>query len=71
MKVTINKNGEYAVTGLTQDEYAVMYKILEIADSDCFTVRDKDGSYYSNENFCCGLTPEEREALKELVKGAK
>ncbi|GAB0481650.1 hypothetical protein KML24007_03960 [Alistipes indistinctus] len=68
MKVNRTKAGTYTITGITKNQYNALRTILTTDDDRCFDEANEDGDYYSNDDFVCTLTKEEREALRQLCK---
>lgn len=60
-----NKNKTVSIIGLTKAQYDALRKVVYSA-TECFDEENKEGEYYSNENFLCILTKEEKEGLEEI-----
>ena len=66
MKITVNKNKTVTISGLTETEFYTLTGITDIADRRCFSERDEDGQWYSNDDFVLALTDEQRGALAKI-----
>lgn len=64
-RTRFNKNGTVSILGLTKDEYNAMTQVI-YASQQCFPEREENGEYYSNEDFVCILSQQEKEALNNL-----
>ena len=67
MKVNINKNGTRSITELSPNEASAIVSVLKTANERCFT-ESLDGLWWSNDDFVCCLSDEEREALREVCR---
>mgnify|MGYP000025335348 FL=1 len=64
-RTRFNKNGTVSILGLTKDEYNALRSVM-YSSRRCFDEPDEDQGYYSNDDFVCLLSKEEKEALDNL-----
>lgn len=64
-RTRFNKNGTVSILGLTKDEYNAITTVI-YASQQCFSEQEENGEYYSNDDFLCTLSQEEKEALDKL-----
>lgn len=64
-KTHFNKNNTVSIIGLTKDEYNALRSIV-YSSKRCFDEPDEDEGYYSNDDFVCLLSKEEKQALDNL-----
>lgn len=64
-RTRFNKNGTVSILGLTKDEYNAMTQVI-YASQQCFPEQEENGEYYSNEDFVCTLSQQEKKALDNL-----
>lgn len=64
-KTKFNKNGTVSILSLTEDEYNALRSVI-YSSKRYFDEPDKDQGYYSNDDFVCLLSKEEKEALDNL-----
>jgi N-acetylglutamate synthase/N-acetylornithine aminotransferase len=67
MKLSINKSG-VTLAGLTMEQFKAVMTVVETANDRCFNEINKDGDYYSNDDFVCTLSGKERVALDEFCR---
>jgi len=69
MKFEHNKKG-FNLTGLTLDEINAILIVVFTANDRCFGEDDKqkNGDYYSNDDFVCTLSTKQRRALDKFCK---
>ena len=56
----------YSINQLTGTEFNVILGIVRAADQRCFSEKNEDGTWYSNDDFVLSLSNEERAALAKL-----
>jgi hypothetical protein len=64
-KTHFNKNNTVSIIGLTRDEYNALCSVM-YSSKKCFNEPDEDEGYYSDDDFVCLLSKEEKQALDNL-----
>lgn len=62
-KTKFNKNGTVSILSLTEDEYNALRSVI-YSSKRCFDEPDEDQGYYSNDDFVCLLSKEEKRSIR-------
>ena len=65
MKTKHLKSGKISITGLTAEEYSVICSVV-YSSKRCFPEQEDNGEWYSNDDFVCILTDEEKRVLDNI-----
>lgn len=61
-RTKFNQNGTVSIIGLSREQYNAIDSIIKSAQR-CFIEPEESGEYYSNEDFVCTLSPQEKAAM--------
>lgn len=65
MRVKFNKNEKVSITGMDKTLYYAIRNII-MSSEICFDEHEDNGEFYSNDQFVCCLSPEEKKALDRI-----
>jgi len=61
-RTKFNKNETVSIIGLSIEQYNAISSIVFSAKR-CFEEPEENGEYYSNDDFVCSLSPQEKAAM--------